>query len=143
MSRDWNEKELQMASDEMKRMGYMSYEEFCEYLKKHPMTGITKNLTKAEKYFINWLNENGFEGKVVKQYQTKTIFKVEKDGIEDTVNLPNVSEKDFNIGTFCNSYLKQFETLKELHDLRREYKERNGIKDISTDEENKGIEMMQ
>ncbi len=117
MSRDWNEKELQMASNEMKKMGYMSYDEFCEYLKTHPMTGITKNLSRAEKYFIKWLDENGFDGKVIKQYQSKTVFQVSKDGIEDTVNIPNVYEKDFNVEVFCSNYLKQFETLKELHDL--------------------------
>ncbi len=47
MSRDWNEQELQMASAEMKRMGYMSYEEFCEYLKTHPMA-ITKTAISDE-----------------------------------------------------------------------------------------------
>lgn len=36
MSRTWNEEELKLASAEMKKMGYMTYEEFCEYLKTCP-----------------------------------------------------------------------------------------------------------
>ena len=36
MSRTWNEEELKLASAEMKKMGCMTYEEFCEYLKTCP-----------------------------------------------------------------------------------------------------------
>ena len=30
MSKTWNEEELKMASEQMKKMGHMTYEEFCE-----------------------------------------------------------------------------------------------------------------
>lgn len=32
MSRDWTEKELKIASEQMGKMGFLSYEEFCEKL---------------------------------------------------------------------------------------------------------------
>ena len=31
MSKTWNEEELKMASEQMKKMGHMTYEEFCEH----------------------------------------------------------------------------------------------------------------
>lgn len=34
MSRTWTEEELKIASEQMKKMGHMTYEEFCEYLKR-------------------------------------------------------------------------------------------------------------
>ena len=34
MSRDWTKEELQAASEFMKAAGYMSFEEFCEELKR-------------------------------------------------------------------------------------------------------------
>ena len=34
MSRSWTEKELKAASDQMKKLGHMSYDEFCKYLKE-------------------------------------------------------------------------------------------------------------
>ena len=46
-----------MASAEMKRMGHMSYEEFCEYLKTHPMA-ITKT---------------SISDKVVKEFKEKQL----------------------------------------------------------------------
>lgn len=82
------------------------------------MSSITKNLSKPEKDFIEWLNDNGFDGKVIKHYQSKTEFRVSKDGIENTVNIPNSVDKGFNIKAFCNNYLNRFETLKELQELR-------------------------
>ena len=34
MSRDWTKEELQAASEQMKKAGHLSYEEFCEKLKE-------------------------------------------------------------------------------------------------------------
>ncbi len=35
MSKTWNEEELKIASEQMKKMGHMTYEEFCETLKEN------------------------------------------------------------------------------------------------------------
>ena len=38
MSRTWNEEELKMASEQMKKMGHMTYEEFCATIKPRVFT---------------------------------------------------------------------------------------------------------
>ena len=38
MSRSWNKEELQAASQQMKAMGYLSYDEFCEELNRKQIT---------------------------------------------------------------------------------------------------------
>ena len=34
MSKSWTKKEIEIASEQMKKMGYLSYEEFIEVLNK-------------------------------------------------------------------------------------------------------------
>ncbi len=47
MSRDWTEKEIKLVSEQMVRMGHMSYEEFCEKLKRGEF-GVVEKLPSAE-----------------------------------------------------------------------------------------------
>ena len=51
---------------------------------------------KAEK----WFSDNGFTANVQKEFSTKIIFNVEKDGITDEVEIP-----DWAIGKFTQ-YMK-------------------------------------
>lgn len=44
--------------------------------------------SKNEKYAEKWFKENGFEILSSKQYQSKTRYKVKKNDIEDSVELP-------------------------------------------------------
>lgn len=46
------------------------------------------DFSKEEKYVIKWFNDNGFNGKIIKQYVSKTIFEIEKDNIVDKFELP-------------------------------------------------------
>lgn len=46
------------------------------------------SLSKEEKYVVKWFNESGFDGKLEKQYVSKTVFKISKDGINDKFELP-------------------------------------------------------
>ena len=65
---------------------------------------LAKNdFSKNEKYVIKWLNDNQFEGKIVKQYVSKTIFEIEKDGIVDKFELPRGIE---NISAYMKQYKK-------------------------------------
>ena len=57
MSRDWNKEELQLASEQMKKMGHMSYEEFCEHLKLYP----------------NYITEHAINEDVIKEYKQRQI----------------------------------------------------------------------
>ena len=42
MSRDWTPEEIQAVSQEMKKAGHMSYEEFCEALDRGEVTVTDK-----------------------------------------------------------------------------------------------------
>lgn len=76
---------------------------------------LAKNdFSKNEKYVIKWLNDNQFEGKIVKQYVSKTIFEIEKDGIVDKFELPRGIE---NISAYMKQYKKNWDMLCELHKL--------------------------
>lgn len=57
MSKSWNEKELQLASEQMKKMGYMSYKEFCKHLNQHPIT----------------ITETAISEAVIKEYKQKQL----------------------------------------------------------------------
>lgn len=77
------------------------------------------NLSKEEKYAINWFEDNGYDGKIVKQYISKTIFEVFKDGITDKFELQQgIAIK--NIKAYMEQYKKNWSMLCELHRLRRE-----------------------
>lgn len=69
------------------------------------MTNFEK--TKNEKYAEKFLNVNGFVILSCKQYQSKTYYIVEKDGIEDVVSIPYcVSD--------INSYMKMIKSSFEM-----------------------------
>lgn len=74
-----------------------------------------KDFSKNEKYVIKQLNDNQFEGKIVKQYVSKTIFEIEKDGIVDKFELPRGIE---NISAYMKQYQKNWNMLCELHKLK-------------------------
>lgn len=65
------------------------------------------DLSKEEKFAIQWFADNGFSGKIDKQYISKTIFKISKDGIEDVFELPQ-GVKNINIRNIMTQYGKNF-----------------------------------
>ena len=75
--------------------------------------------SKEEKFAIQWFNDNGYDGKIIKQYISKTIFEISKDGITDKFELPQgVVFK--NIKGYMEQYRKNWELLCELKRLRKE-----------------------
>ena len=44
------------------------------------------DFSKEEKYVIRWFNENGFTGKIIKQYVSKTVFEISRDGFRINLN---------------------------------------------------------
>lgn len=79
------------------------------------------DFSKEEKYVIKWFEENGFSGKVIKQYISKTIFEISKDGITDKFELSQgVVLK--NIKRYMEQYEKSWNLLCELQRLRNEAK---------------------
>lgn len=45
-------------------------------------------ISKEEKHAIAWLEEHEFSGEIKKQYISKTVFAVSKDGHTDTFDFP-------------------------------------------------------
>ena len=79
-----------------------------------------------------WFNKNGFDGKIVKQYVSKTIFEISKDGILDKFELPQgIIFK--NIKAYMEQFMKNWDMYCELYKLRK-YNEFNfsfGMKEVS------------
>lgn len=80
------------------------------------------DFSKEEKFAIKWFEDNGFTGKIVKQYVTKTIFEISKDGITDRFELPQgIVFK--NIKGYMEQYRKNWSINLELRDLRNKVKD--------------------
>lgn len=77
------------------------------------------DLSKEELYAVQWFNENGFSGELVKQHLSKTYFSISKNGVEDRFELPQ-GYKDMNIRAYMAQYEKAFSLLCELQRLRAE-----------------------
>lgn len=79
------------------------------------------DFSKEEKFAIKWFEENGYSGRIIKQYISKTMFEISKDGIADKFELPQgIVFK--NIKGYMEQYKKNWEMLCELQRLREEAK---------------------
>ena len=77
------------------------------------------DFSKEEKFAIKWFEENGYNGKIIKQYISKTIFEISKDGITDKFELPQgIVFK--NIKGYMEQYRQNWNLLWKLHRLREE-----------------------
>lgn len=45
-------------------------------------------LSKEEAFAIEWFEEHGYTGKIIRQYISKTIFEISKNGTTDEFELP-------------------------------------------------------
>lgn len=76
------------------------------------------DFSKEEKFVIEWFDNHGFNGKILKQYVSKTIFQVEKDDITDKFELPQgIVFKD--ISAYMDQFSKNWDMLYELYKLRK------------------------
>lgn len=81
------------------------------------ITNAKWNLSKEEKSVIKWLDDNKYNGKIFKQYVSKTIFEISKDGITDKFELPQGI--DFKqIKSYMEQFQKNWNMLCELKKLR-------------------------
>ena len=48
MSKSWTEKELQVVSEHMKKLGHLSFEEFCEELRKQGLCNEKETISDAQ-----------------------------------------------------------------------------------------------
>ena len=74
-----------------------------------------KELSKNEKYVIRWFEENGFKIIDVKQYITKTKFKIIKNGEEDIFELLNGVT---DIKKYMEMYDKNFKMKLQIKEMK-------------------------
>lgn len=81
-------------------------------------TNTKWDLSKEEKAAIKWLDDNGYNGKILKQYVSKTIFEISKDGITDKFELPQGIDSK-QIKNYMEQFEKNWDVLCELKKLRQ------------------------
>lgn len=82
------------------------------------ITNAKWDLSKEEKSVIKWLDDNEYNGKILKQYVSKTVFEISKDGITDNFELPQGI--DFKqIKSHMEQFQKNWNMLCELKKLRQ------------------------
>ena len=76
------------------------------------------NLSKEEKYAIHWFKEHDFDCVLEKQYVSKTIFTVSKDGTIDKFELSQGIAYN-HLPNYMNQFFKNWNVLCELQNLRK------------------------
>lgn len=72
---------------------------------------MKKDKSKLEKYVETWFEKNGFQCELIKQYQSKTKYKISKDGIIEIFELPYALTDPKK---YMEMYRKSFEMKKEI-----------------------------
>lgn len=81
-------------------------------------TNTKWDLSKEEKSVIKWFDDNGYNGKILKQYVSKTVFEISKDGITDKFELPQSIDSK-QIKNYMEQFQKNWDVLCELKKLRQ------------------------
>lgn len=82
------------------------------------ITNAKWDLSKEEKSVIKWLDDNEYNGKILKQYVSKTVFEISKDGITDNFELPQGIDSK-QIKNYMEQFQKNWNMLCELKKLRQ------------------------
>lgn len=85
------------------------------------ISNVKYDFSKREEYAIKWFNDNGFDGKIMKQYISKTVFEISKDGVTDKFELP---QGIVNIKGYMEQYKHNWKMICELQSLREEAKQK-------------------
>lgn len=75
----------------------------------------------AEVYAEAHWKEHGFDAKLVKRYQSKSVYEISRDGLTDTYEIP-YTVKDFK--GFMNQFHKCWDLLVEVNYLRKKLREK-------------------
>jgi hypothetical protein len=76
-----------------------------------------KEKSKVERQAEKWLKENGFEYEIIKQYISKTIYHVLKEGREESLQLPMTVT---NVKSYMNMFNRSFELGREIERMKHE-----------------------
>lgn len=78
------------------------------------------SFSKEEKYVVNWFKKHGYNLRLEKQYVSKCVFTIEKDGISDKFEVP--LGKNIRISVYMAQFEKNWKLLCELRKLQNEVK---------------------
>ena len=81
---------------------------------------MKKDFSKNEKYAMKFFKNNGFELEILKQYNSKTKFKVQKDGLSYEWELP-VGVED--IKKYMSMFMYSHEQKLEIQKLKEQINE--------------------
>ena len=74
---------------------------------------MNKNKSSWEKYVEKYLKQKGFKVTLVKQWNSKTVYDVEKDGVKERLEIPvSVVEKKKYMDMVNNSFEMKREVMK-------------------------------
>lgn len=74
---------------------------------------MNKNKSSWEKYVERYLKQKGFKVTLVKQWNSKTVYDVEKDGVKERLEIPvSVVEKKKYMDMVNNSFEMKREAMK-------------------------------
>lgn len=74
---------------------------------------MNKNKSSLEKYVEKYLSQKGFNVTLVKQWNSKTVYDIEKDGIKERIEIPaSVVEKKRYMDMVINSFEMKLELVK-------------------------------
>lgn len=74
--------------------------------------------SKEDKYIFDWLEKNGFDAVLEKQFISKMIVSVTKGDVTDKAEF--VSGMRFDVKSYMEQYGRSFQILCELQKLRKE-----------------------
>lgn len=80
---------------------------------------MKKEFSKNEKYAMKFFKNNSFEFEILKQYNSKTKFKVQRDGLSYVWELPVGVE---NIGSYMKMFMYAHEQKLEIQRLKEQLK---------------------
>lgn len=84
--------------------------------RKQPLKEENKNegnKSSLEKYVEKYLSQKGFNVTLVKQWNSKTVYDIEKDGIKERIEIPaSVVEKKRYMDMVDNSFEMKLELIK-------------------------------
>lgn len=73
------------------------------------------DFSNEDKYIFQWLEENGFDAVLEKQYISKMVVTVSKNGIVDKAEF--ASGKRFDVKSYMEQYQKSFDILCRLAEM--------------------------
>ena len=71
----------------------------------------------AEKYAERWWKKNGFEVKLLKRYQSKSIYEISRDGLTRKEEIPYTVKK---FGEYMKQFQKGWDMLAEIENMKRQ-----------------------